>query len=242
MFLFAAVAAAWIVAAGLKRGAAMTAVTVAVAVVVVAPWTIRNYVITDGGFIPISIQDAAAYGTFNEESANDPVAPYAWRPKPEGIQDVFDPAHPVDDAEVRSLGQELARDYIADHPTSVLEAFYWNGLSRFWDIRRPSHSLNEVAFQVRSRTVRGIGLGIYYVLLPLAVLALWRLRHRREIVIPVLALALAASVIHTVASNTRYRAPLEPVIAVLACSLLAHGRRPTAPVGAPDAVAPEPAA
>jgi hypothetical protein len=34
----------------------------------------------------------------------------------------------------------------------------------------------------------------------------------------VLALALAASVVFTIDAGTRYRAPLEPLIAVLACS------------------------
>jgi len=49
---------------------------------------------------------------------------------------------------------------------------------------------------------------------------LWRLRRRRELVLPVLAMALAASVVFTVAAATRYRLPLEPLIVILACAAL----------------------
>ena len=55
-------------------------------------------------------------------------------------------------------------------------------------------------------------------LLPLALIGLWRARRRRALVLGVLAMALAASVVFTADSGTRYRAPLEPLIAVLACS------------------------
>lgn len=241
-FLLAAIAVAWVIAAGLRRGAAMTALVLAVAVAVVAPWTIRNYVVTDGGFVPISVQDGAAYGTFNEDSANDPELPYAFRPNPNVHPPPFDLSKPIDDAEVRSRFQDAAFDYISDHPFSVVEALYWNGIRRFWDLRPPSESLNEVRFQSRSRAVRGLGLAIYYALLPLAVAALWRLRRRREIVLPVIALAVTASLTFIVVAATRYRAPLEPLIVILACSWLGSAARardytrlrwesPTAPSG-----------
>ena len=42
--------------------------------------------------------------------------------------------------------------------------------------------------------------------------------------IPLLAMALAASVVFTVASATRYRAPLEPLLAMLAVAAVAPGR------------------
>jgi 4-amino-4-deoxy-L-arabinose transferase-like glycosyltransferase len=224
-FLFAGVAAAWIVAVGWRKGVALTALTIAVAVLVVAPWTLRNAIESDGRLIPISVQDAAAYGTFNEASANDPIYPFGWRPQvfAEGDLDFSQGTDLADEADLRSQFQERSLDYIAEHPTSVVEAFYWNGLSRFWDVRRPAHAMDEVEFEGRSSAVTAVGLAMYYVLLPLALVALWRLRKRREILYPVLAMALAASIVFTVASGTRYRAPLEPLIAILACSLIATG-------------------
>jgi hypothetical protein len=186
---------------------------------VLAPWTIRNAVVMHG-LVPVSLQDAAAYGTFNRDSANDPVLPYAWRPLPPSDAYLYDPRHPLSDVEFRSRLTKAARQYIRAHPSSVLKAFFWNGLSRLWDARRPSRALAEVHFEGRSRLVSKLGLWVYYVLAPLALLGLWRLRRRTSLVIPVAAIALGASLIFTIASGTRYRATLEPLIAVLALSAL----------------------
>ena len=105
------------------------------------------------GFIPISMQDAAAYGTFNAQAANDPVLPYAWRDDPPAAQRLFDPAHPLTDVALHSKLIHLAVSYVGSHPLSLAEAFFWNGLSRLWDVRRRSRSLLEVPFEGRDRTV-----------------------------------------------------------------------------------------
>ena len=218
-FLLAGVAVAWVLACG-WRGLGLAALCALVATLVVLPWTIRNTVINDGDVIPISVQDAAAYGTFNDDAAGDPVYPYAWRPLISEMPAVFE-GPPVSDAAVRSGAQQAAFDYIGEHPFSLAEAFYWNGLSRLWDVRRPARALDEVPFEGRSEAVTTAGLAMYYVFLALALWALWRHRRRREIVLPVLAIALAASVVFTSASGTRYRAPLEPLIAILAVAAVA---------------------
>ena len=111
-----------------------------------------------------------------------------------------------------------ARGYIGDHPFSVVQAFYWNGLTRFWDVRRPRHVLAEVPFEARSATLTWIGLVTYWVLLVAALVGLWRLRRRPRLLWPLVALAVAASVVVTTEAHTRYRAPLEPLIVVLAYS------------------------
>jgi peptidoglycan/LPS O-acetylase OafA/YrhL len=218
-FLLAGVLAAWVIAAGWRRGVLMTALATGVAILVVAPWTIRNAVVTDGGFIPISAQDGAVYGTFNSDAANDPRYPWAWRPVISNPPAVLT-GPPVDDATLRSKLESFALDYIKAHPFSVAEAFYWNGLTRLWDIRRPSNALAAVPFEGRSRAATIVGLGMYYLLLPLALIALYRERRRRSLVIPVLVLALAASVAFLAVSGTRYRAPFEPLIVILAASTL----------------------
>lgn len=223
-FVFAGIAAAWVIAAGWRRGLAFTALSVGVAALVVLPWTVRNYVVTDG-FVPLSMQDTAIYGTFSETSANDPVSPYSWRPVTEETEDILD-GPPIDDDELRSKLQGIAWDYIEEQPFSVVEAFYWNGLSRFWDIRRPARAMDEVSFEGRQEGVTLLGLAMYYVLLPLAIYGLWRHRRRKSLVIPVLATALAASVVFTTASGTRYRAPLEPLIAIIATSAFVPPRPP----------------
>ena len=225
-FLVAVVGAAWFVASGRRRGLALTAVSAACAILVVAPWTIRNAVVLDG-FVPISIQDAAAYGTFNEEAANDPLYPYAWRALPGGLDRKLTEDPPASEVEFRSRLQGRARDYVLDHPASVPQAFFWNGLSRFWDVRRPSRALNETDFDGRSRAVTTAGLAAYYMLLPLALVGLWRVRRRPDLFWPLVTLVAAISVVFTIQAGTRYRAPIEPIVVIMACSSVA-ALRPSA--------------
>lgn len=227
-FLFFGVLAAFIVATGWRRGAVLTAVTVVAAVVVVSPWTIRNYVEHDG-LIPISVQDGAVYGTFNQESADDN---FTWRAilkdPPEFLRNV---EQEDSEADLRSDMVSFARDNIKDNPEWVPQAFFWNGIVRFWDLRSPSSAIDEVKFQGRSEAFRWVGLFMYYVLVVLAALALWRLRDRRAFVIPVLALAVGASIVFSVLGGTRYRAPLEPLLVIVAASLVASATtRPSRPL------------
>ncbi|MDQ3571651.1 MAG: glycosyltransferase family 39 protein [Actinomycetota bacterium] len=223
MFLIPVAGVAWMFVAGWRRGLGLTAVAVAAAVLVVVPWTIRNYVVTDGGFIPISVQDAAAYGTFNEESASDPEDPYAWRARLQDMPAVLE-GPPVDDATLRSEAMAVAVDYIKDHPDSVPKAIFWNGIIRLWDLRSPSKALDEAPFQGRVEGVTAVGLGMYYLVGALALLTLWRLRRRRDLVLPLLAMVASMAVIFSVVSGTRYRAPVAPLLVVLAAGYLV-GRR-----------------
>jgi len=225
-FLLAGVAAAWVVAAGWRRGLGLAAVSGIVAALVVAPWTLRNALTDEVGFIPISVQDGAAYGTFNDETAADDDYPWAWRARPRGFEQIAELDEPRSDAEFRADLQSPAFEYIQEHPFSVLEAFWWNGLGRFWDLRPPGAALDEAAFQGRSEALRAVGLSMYYLILALALAGLWRSRRRFELVAPVLALAITASLAFTVIAGTRYRAPLEPLLVILAASLLAPAATP----------------
>jgi MYXO-CTERM domain-containing protein len=220
LFLFGAIAAAWIIAAGWKRGTLMTALTVAVAALVVVPWTIRNAVVTDGGFVPVSAQDAALYGVFNDLSANDPHLPYAWRPINPRDAPLFGRTD-LSELEWRRQLISNARGYIRDHPESVPKAFYWNGLTRLWDVRRPEHILAEAEPTGRPRSWSRIAMWMWWPLLGLALFALWRQRRRPALVVPLLLAALGASVVYTSDAETRYRAPLQPLVVVLAASVLA---------------------
>jgi 4-amino-4-deoxy-L-arabinose transferase-like glycosyltransferase len=222
VFLLAGLAAAYVVAVGWRRGLGLSALAVIVAALVVLPWTVRNYVVADA-LIPISIQDAATYGTFNDESANDPEFPYAWRAILQDPPDVLE-GPPVGDGELRSELQEAANDYIADHPFSVAEAFFWNGITRLWDVRRPGNAALEAPFEGRSEPLAWVSVLAHYAILALALAGLWLARRRREILFPVIALAVAASIVFTIVSGSRYRAPLEPLLAVLAASAVIRPR------------------
>jgi 4-amino-4-deoxy-L-arabinose transferase-like glycosyltransferase len=227
IYLLPAAAAAWVVSAGWRRGLALAALCAVVAALVVAPWTLRNHSLT-GAWIPISLQEAAGYGTFNDEAASDPVYPWAWRQLTARDAPLFDRAHPLPDAELRDRLQRNTRAYVREHPESLAKALFWNGLSRTWDVRRPARAMHEVRFEGRTRAVTAAGLAMYYVLLPLALVGLWRVRRRPELVWPLVAIAIGASLVYTTDAGTRYRATLEPVIALLACSAVAGIGRPGA--------------
>ena len=222
--VIAAFAVSLILRVGWRRAVSLSAVALGVAAAVIVPWTIRNAFV-EHSFVPISIEFATAYGTFNPISANDPNFPYAWRPIDADTAVLFDPRHRLADIPFINRLDQYALHYVEHHPAAIAEAFFWNGLSRLWDISRPSHSLAQVRAEGRSRPVSVVGLYCYYVLFLLALAGLWRWRRRRELVLPLLALALAASIVNTIDSGTRYRAPLEPVIAVLACSAVLVPRR-----------------
>ncbi len=227
-FLFATAAAAWIVAAGLRGGLRATAIAVVAAVLVVAPWTIRNAATLDG-FLPISMQDAAGYGTFNDEAAAED---WVWRPildDPPSILERPDLAA-IPEPELHAELLADTRSYIREHPLSLPKAMWWNGVRRFWELRNPADAIAEADFQGRSRGVRGVGLGLYYPILALALAGLWMTRRRAAIVWPIAATVVAVAFCFAAIGATRYRAPLEPglmILAALAISAIA-GRIPIA--------------
>jgi 4-amino-4-deoxy-L-arabinose transferase-like glycosyltransferase len=215
IFLLLGALVAWAVAGGLWRGVRLTVLAAVIAALVITPWTIRNAIVMHG-FLPVSMEDAAAYGTFNATAANDAAYPYAWLREPPSDRDLFDPRHPLPDITLHTRLVNRAVTYIEAHPASLPEAFFWNGIVRLWDLRPRSQSLVEVGFEGRSRLLTDLGLDAYDVLLPLALIGLWRARRRRSLLLGVLAVALGASIVFSVEAGTRYRAPLEPLIVVLA--------------------------
>jgi len=218
--ILAAIVAAILVAWGLRRGLPRAAISLGVCVLVIAPWTIRNYAEFDS-FLPLSVQDAGIYGVFNDEAANDDEFPWIWRPVNARDAPLFDPAHPLPDDELRAELRDNALEYVEDHPSAVPKAFFWNGLTRLWDVRDPDEVLNEVQFQGRSRALTWTGLVIWWVILPLGLIGLWMARRRPGVWVPLVAMFLFACFVYIGNSGTRYRAPFEPVFAVLACSAVA---------------------
>jgi 4-amino-4-deoxy-L-arabinose transferase-like glycosyltransferase len=220
LHILAAVVPAILVGWGLRRGLARAAIALAACVLVIAPWTIRNYAEFDS-LIPLSLQDAGIYGVFNDDAAHDDEYPWIWRPRTARDVELFDPAHPLPEDELRAELRDRTFEYIEDHPSSVPKALFWNGLTRFWDVRDPDETLNEVQFQGRSRTLTWIGLGIWWLMLPLGLAGLWMARRRPGVTVPLVATFVLATFVYIGNSGTRYRAPFEPVFAVLACSAVA---------------------
>src|SRR5581483_103458 len=119
VILIAPIAVCWWWLGGLRAGTLRIVATLLVAAAVVAPWSVRNATLA-GPWVPISVQSAAGYGVFNDDSASDPNLPWAWRAVPRRDAALF--TTPRTDGELyRELNSRMF-DYIGDHPSSLPKA------------------------------------------------------------------------------------------------------------------------
>lgn len=114
------------------RAAAAPALLLGCAVLVVAPWTIRNAVTLDA-FVPVTTTAPFTLaGTYNETARRDPSYPAAWRPPN------LDPSYAEIAAErgasETAVGDRLGeavKDFIAADPLYILEVGYHNARRLF---------------------------------------------------------------------------------------------------------------
>lgn len=217
VFLFVTVLATWAMVAGWRRGVLRSAAAFAIAVLIVVPWTLRNHSVDPDHLVPISIQDAALYGTFNDDAANDPIRPWGWRAVPASVEDIRN-GPPLSDGEFRARLRQKGLDYIEEHPSSVPKAFFWNGIVRVWGLQRPARVIDPADVDGRDRTIATLAYVSWALMLPFALAGLWLARRRRALLVPLLLTFLAVSVVYTSDGGTRYRQPLEPLLAVFAAS------------------------
>jgi hypothetical protein len=98
------------------------------AVLVVAPWTIRNAVVLDT-FVPVTTQlGSAMAGTYNDDSRRDGDNPWSWRSIDHvaAYQDLAARVSKIPEAELERRVRERAIDYIRNRPVSVAEVGFWN--------------------------------------------------------------------------------------------------------------------
>jgi 4-amino-4-deoxy-L-arabinose transferase-like glycosyltransferase len=188
---------------------------VALTVLTIAPWTIRNAVVMHN-FIPVSDETGFTLaGTYNPASAHDPQIPYRWRVITLREASRFTEPH---------LGSKLQHDaftYIGHHPVAPLAAAYHN-------TRRLLELEGSFAWRVSnysvgiSRQAAGIAvLGFWLVALLAfggALTARARKAPRWLWTIPIL---LYLSVVFVNAETPRFRAAIDPFLIMLAACALA---------------------
>jgi len=106
-------------------------VAVAAMILVLTPWTIRNFE-KFHQFVPITTE--AGYGvagTYSDASIDNKRYPVLWTTPLAQLYAAFKKNPNINEEQA---SEQLTRDgltYIKDHPTSVLKAFYWNTVRDF---------------------------------------------------------------------------------------------------------------
>lgn len=202
----------------LGRALALAGITA----LVVAPWTIRNATALDG-FAPVTTEAGSALaGTYNDVTRDDPEWPGAWRPParlPE-LRSVLDPVREDEPREQRALIRR-SLDYMADDPGYVAEVGGRNvwrllGLSGpdWWQFSGRTLSLPSW-----TATVSGV---TFLLVLALAAAGAFtraaRSAPRWLWLMPVLMLLSVMFVV----GETRFRAPADPFVVLLAALALSR--------------------
>ncbi len=223
------------------------------AVLAIAPWTVRNYLVFHK-LIPVS--DEVGYtiaGTYDQVSRANREQPAVWVEAEHGASPEY--AQLLFDAEIARWGelaygeklQAQAINEIKADPGYVLKVGYWNAIRMF--------HLGELDLAVLNLSNTDItripALFEIYGFYPLGVLALAGLLTRRARRAPkwlwLVPLCLLTSVFIT--GFIRFRSPIDPFLVLLAAAAVASAqervarhRRPPPARRAPDPAAPSPAA
>jgi 4-amino-4-deoxy-L-arabinose transferase-like glycosyltransferase len=203
----------------------------AIAALIVAPWTLRNALALDG-FAPVTTEAGSALaGTYNDVTRTDPKWPGAWRPpaRLEELQPVLDPVRRDEPAEQRALMRRSTR-YMADHPGYVAQVGARN-VWRMLGLAGPDwwqFSGRTLSLPRWTATVSGIA---FLVVLAFAVGGVFTRAARRAPPWLWLMPALMLLSVMFVVGETRFRAPVDPFIVLLAALALERLSRAVARSG-----------
>ncbi|MDP9331738.1 MAG: glycosyltransferase family 39 protein [Actinomycetota bacterium] len=211
------------------------AIALGVAVVVVAPWTIRNAV-RFHAFVPVSNNVATLVDGANCDATYGGSQLGLWRetfsqlgaarrevalPQAEACFEGFDIADPhFDEAKAASMHTRAGTSYARHHLGSLPKVTVVRVL-RTWGGYAPRQQVDFESLEGRPRAWQMRGTLMYWVLAPLAIAGAVMLRRRRRLLWPLVATAAAVT---TVAASTygqqRFRIAAEPAILVLAAVTL----------------------
>jgi 4-amino-4-deoxy-L-arabinose transferase-like glycosyltransferase len=221
----------------------LAGVAIAVAVLVVVPWTIRNAVRLHA-FVPISNNIGTAVDGANcdltysgsqiglwRETFSQFGASARRRPQAQACFEGFDiERRGFEEAVVankhRSDGIRYARDHLSRAPLVVTVREL-----RTWGLYAPRQQIDFESLEGRPKRWQGVGTVMYWVLLPLALAGAFLLFRRRVRVWPLLSTVVVVALTTALTyGQQRFRVAAEPSLVVLAAvsvaAVVGYRRRP----------------
>jgi 4-amino-4-deoxy-L-arabinose transferase-like glycosyltransferase len=191
----------------------------AVAVLMVAPWTIRNAVVMHH-FIPVADENGFTLaGTYNAVSAADRRIPYQWRSYSTVTQAR---ARRLTEPELGAKLQAAALHYIDRHPIAPLAVAYHNTRRLLELAGAYAWGVSNASIGV-SRRLGDVGVLCFWIIAALAIFGAFTKAARQAPRWLWLApLLLYLSVVFANAQTPRFRAPLDPFVLLLAALALAR--------------------
>lgn len=199
-----------------RRKIRALALFLAMLAVTIAPWTIRNYLV-HGALVPISTN-----GGINLWIGNNPRATGEFVYFKEVDPDIFARVLPLTEVQRDSLFYEEASSFIRDNPRAFLQLLAKKAVYFWWFRPSIGSSYPDMGLALQAATT-GLMLA-YTAVLPLAVLGLvLLLRSKERASLPLFGIVvlpyMATSIIFFAA--TRFRAPVEPFLIILASYAIA---------------------
>jgi hypothetical protein len=190
--------------------------TALVALVVMGPWVVRNLTTFDEPTVlGTGFGWVLAYGNCDATYSGEFLG--YWSDQC-ALQDY--PPH-LEESRIDLRARRKATDYIDDHLSRV-PVVVAARIGRVWDVFRPTQNVHFNDFYERRGEAASWAVLIgYYLMLPFAIGGLVVMRRRRVPIFPMIAIAVSVTI--TVAFSfgiTRYRAPVDVVLPVLAAVAL----------------------
>jgi 4-amino-4-deoxy-L-arabinose transferase-like glycosyltransferase len=190
------------------------ATVLAAAILVIAPWTIRNATTFERPVL-ISTNDATVLTGANCHDTYHGRDLGFWR------TECRSPVTEDDEAEQSAKWRSEGIEYAGDHAGRLVAVVVPVRVARTWNVWQPARQV-ELA-EGRDRTMEALGVAVYFLLLPLAVYGALLLRRRGAPLWVLMAPPIAVTFVSVTAYGyTRFRHSADLVIVVLAGLALAH--------------------
>jgi hypothetical protein len=194
----------------------------AVAGFVVVPWLVRNLVsFEEPTLLGGQTGTVLAAGSCDEVFGGERIGLYTecFDDFPTAAEEAA-----MDESQRDLAPRRYAFDYLGDN-LDRLPKVMGARVGRVWMVFRPLHTTRtvDIAVERRGSSASWAALWMYYALLPFAAVGLAALRRRGVPVLPIVALVVTVTLSAAITfGNTRYRAPFEAGLVVLAGVGLAH--------------------